>query len=160
METYSDGWDEYRAAVALTKKKLLKAPNSREALASFRRLSVQAVDQDAPELAALCLMQAAGLHEEAGDLLAAQEHWVRAALSFLEAARLRKKCQMSTESQFARQMEMCYLRAAAVSTAARCRHRTAFFLLELALRLMELDMYTLALDYLIKGKTDLVLVSV
>ncbi|KAI6210595.1 Mediator complex subunit 22 [Aphelenchoides besseyi] len=95
METYSDGWKEFRSALQLIRKKLLKKPNYADALVQLREISVRMLDQEMHEHAAICHKESAQIYKEMGNRQQERDQWLKAAGLFASAYALQQQNQMS-----------------------------------------------------------------
>ncbi|KAI6227007.1 hypothetical protein M3Y95_00681400 [Aphelenchoides besseyi] len=151
METYSDGWKEFRSALQLIRKKLLKKPNYADALIQLREISVRMLDQEMHEHAAVCHKESAQIYKEMGNRQQERDQWLKAAGLFASAYTLQQQNQMSVESYLLQEMESAYLHAIQICVRDNATYRAGFITLELAAKLMDFTNYSLAFEYLQKA---------
>jgi hypothetical protein len=91
MDRYSDGWKELSSTLQLLQKKLMKKPNYNEALDSLRKVSVQMLDLEMLEHAAICHSEMASIYEKMGNnSIGERESWLKAADLYSKAYQRQK----------------------------------------------------------------------
>lgn len=154
METYSDGWEEFKTALANTKKKLLKRPNIRESLPVLKNLALKMSDQDQHAHSALCYMELAIIYKNIGDKINEQEYFAKAARLFGQCQLEMRQCEMRIDSNYGVMMETLYLRTAEASE--KDQYHVGIIVCELAHKLIDFEQYWLAFEYLVKGRRSLI----
>lgn len=150
-ELYRDPWQEYKSALDSLKKKFLKKPNYRQALAEFGALSLRFQDEECEQYAGMCCIQIAKIHETLGDWSAQYSNYLRAARYFRDAELRNQQMDVFACSDHLNFMQDCYDKAIKLAVEHQCVWLAGLHCTELGTILCDLDQYLQALQYLTRG---------